>query len=86
MRIPFISLEKLIDGSGEKVLKNLINGKTIIDTNGNNAENQIVLKNLCKQSLRDLLTYLNPEQICSLLEDFVIAIEKYIISQVKCII
>lgn len=56
----------------------MINGKTIIDTNGNKVEKQIVLKNLCKQSLRDLLTYLNPEKICSLLEDFVITIEKYL--------
>ena len=30
MGIPFISLENLIDGSGEKVLKNLIEGKAII--------------------------------------------------------
>ncbi|WP_297427829.1 sigma-54-dependent transcriptional regulator [Clostridium sp.] len=75
MGIPFISLENLIDGSGEKVLKSLIDGKTIVDTN-NKAENQIVLKNLCKQSLRELLTYLNPEKICSLLEDFVITIEQ----------
>ena len=75
MGIPFISLENLIDGSGEKVLKNLIEGKTIIDSN-DKAENQIVLKNLCKQSLREILTFLNPEKICSLLEDFVISIEK----------
>ena len=74
MGIPFISLENLIDGSGEKVLKNLIYGKTIITTN--NVDSQIVLKNLCKQSLRELLTFLNPEKICALLEDFVISIEK----------
>ena len=75
MGIPFISLENLIDGSGEKVLKNLIEGKAIIASN-DKTENQIVLKNLCKQSLRELLTYLNPEKISSLLEDFVISIEK----------
>ena len=75
MGIPFISLENLIDGSGERVLKNLIEGKTIITSN-NKTQNQIVLKNLCKQSLREILTFLNPEKICSLLEDFVIVIEK----------
>ena len=75
MGIPFISIEHLIDGSGEKVLKNLIDGKAIISPN-NMAENQIVLKTLCKQSLREMLTFLNPEKICSLLEDFVITIEK----------
>ena len=73
MEIPFISLENLIDGSGEKVLKSLIEGKTIITSN--NVDNQIVLKNLCKQSLREILTFLNPEKICALLEDFVISIE-----------
>jgi transcriptional regulatory protein LevR len=75
MGIPFISLENLIDGSGEKVLKNLIKGNTIIAPS-DKAENQIVLKNLCKQSLRELLTFLNPEKIGSLLEHFVISIEK----------
>ena len=75
MGIPFISIEHLIDGSGEKILKNLIDGKSIIAPN-NKAENQIVLKTLCKQSLREMLTFLNPEKICSLLEDFVITIEK----------
>jgi len=75
MGIPFISIEHLIDGSGEKILKNLIDGKAIIAPN-NKAENQIVLKTLCKQSLREMLTFLNPEKICSLLEDFVITIEK----------
>ncbi len=75
MGIPFISLENLIDGSGERVLKNLIEGKTIITSN-DKTQNQIVLKNLCKQSLREILTFLNPEKICSLLEDFVIVIEK----------
>ncbi len=75
MKIPFISLENLIDGSGEKTLKNIIEGKTILPSI-NKAENQIVLKNLCKQSLREILTFLNPEKICSLLEDFVITIEK----------
>jgi transcriptional regulatory protein LevR/transcriptional regulator with AAA-type ATPase domain len=75
MGIPFISLENLIDGSGEKTLKSILEGETIIN-HENKAENQIVLKNLCKQSLRELLTFLNPEKICSLLEDFVISIEK----------
>ncbi|WP_242867592.1 hypothetical protein, partial [Clostridium saccharobutylicum] len=38
-------------------------------------ENQIVLKNLCKQSLKEILTFLNPEKICSLLDNFVSCIE-----------
>lgn len=76
MGIPFISIEDLIDGSGEKILKSIIEGKEIIHEQ--KGENQIVLKNLCKQSLRELLTFLNPEKICSLLEDFVNSIEKFL--------
>jgi len=75
MGIPFISLENLIDGSGEKTLKSIIEGKPIVNSN-NKSENQIVLKNLCKQSLRELLTFLNPDKIYALLEDFVTSIEK----------
>ncbi|OOM72499.1 regulatory protein LuxO [Clostridium puniceum] len=75
MGIPFISLENLIDGSGEKTLKSIIEGKPIANSN-NKSENQIVLKNLCKQSLRELLTFLNPDKIYALLEDFVTSVEK----------
>jgi len=75
MGIPFISLENLIDGSGEKTLKSIIQGKPIVNSN-NKSENQIVLKNLCKQSLREILTFLNPDKIYALLEDFVTSIEK----------
>lgn len=73
MGIPFISIEELIDGSGEKILKNIIDGKNVPETN--KGENQIVLKNLCKQSLKEILTFLNPEKICSLLDNFVSCIE-----------
>lgn len=75
MGIPFISLETLINGSGEIILKNILTGKGVTNSD-TKTENQIVLKNLCKQSLREIITYLNPEKICSLLEDFVIEIEK----------
>lgn len=75
MGMPFISLENLIDGSGEKTLRSIIEGKPI-DNSHNKPENQIVLKNLCKQSLRELLTFLNPDKIYGLLEDFVASIEK----------
>ena len=74
MGIPFISIEELIDGSGENILRNIIKGKAF--TQINKGENQIVLKNLCKQTLTEILTFLNPEKIYSLLDDFVKAIEK----------
>lgn len=73
MDFPFISIEELIDGSGEMILKNIIEGKNI--NQDKTKQHQIVLKNLCKQSLKELLTYLNPDKIYSLLEDFVSSIE-----------
>ena len=74
--IPFISIEELIDGSGEEILKNIIEGKAINVTN--KSENKIVLENLCKQTLTEFITFLNPEKIYSLLNDFVNSIEKYL--------
>jgi transcriptional regulatory protein LevR/transcriptional regulator with AAA-type ATPase domain len=71
--IPFVSIEALIDGSGEEILRNIIKGRDIrISTK---SEKQIVLKNLCKQTLVEFITFLNPEKIYSLLEEFVNSIE-----------
>ena len=42
----------------------------------NKSENQIIFKNLCKQTLTEFLTFLNPEKIYSLLDEFVNSIEK----------
>ena len=52
MGIPFISIEELIDGSGEEILKSIIEGKAIKITN--KSENKIILKNLCKQTLTEI--------------------------------
>ncbi|MVX64314.1 PRD domain-containing protein [Clostridium chromiireducens] len=73
MGIPFISIEELIDGSGENILRNIIEGKSVMPCV--KGENQIVLKNLCKQTLTEILTFLNPEKIYSLLDDFIKSIE-----------
>lgn len=72
--IPFISIESLIDGSGEEILKNIIEGNPI-DSTPSKLQNPIVLKKLCKESLQELLTFLNPEKIYSLLEDFINSLE-----------
>ncbi|BCZ46123.1 transcriptional regulator [Clostridium gelidum] len=74
MGIPFISIEELIDGSGEEALKSIIQGKAINITH--KSENKIILKNLCKQTLIEIITFLNPEKIYPLLDDFVNSIEK----------
>ena len=73
MGIAFISIEELIDGSGEQTLRSIIEGKAIKITN--KSENKIILKNLCKQTLTEILTFLNPEKIYSLLDKFINSIE-----------
>lgn len=73
MGIPFISIEKLINGTGEKILRNLIEGIPYSDTNLKDKE--IVLKTLCKQTLKETLTFLNPDKIYCLLEKFVSTLE-----------
>ena len=73
--IPFISIEQLIDGTGENILISIIEGKTIQPII-NRGENQIIFKNLCIQTLAEFITFLNPKKIYSLLDEFVNLIEK----------
>ncbi len=73
--IPFISIEQLIDGTGESILINIIEGKNIQPII-NRGENQIIFKNLCIQTLSEFITFLNPKKIYSLLDEFVNLIEK----------
>lgn len=69
----FISLESLIGGNGEKLLSKIIRKDSIpiVDKN-------IVVKNLCEDSLKQFLTYLNPSKIISVLIEFVNVLEKTI--------
>ena len=73
MGIPFISIEELIDGSGEETLRSIIEGRVVKFTN--KSENKIILENLCKQTLEEILTFLNPKKIYSLLDEFINRIE-----------
>ena len=72
-KIPFISLESLIDGRGERVLRNIIAGeKFMMDEHKEN----IVVKDLCEDNLKQFLTYLNPYKIITVLLNFVSVLEK----------
>jgi transcriptional regulatory protein LevR/transcriptional regulator with AAA-type ATPase domain len=64
---PFIPLDALIDGRGEKVLKNIFRNDdfTMVDKGHN-----LVVRNLCEDSLKQILTYLNPLKIISVLMEF----------------
>jgi transcriptional regulatory protein LevR/transcriptional regulator with AAA-type ATPase domain len=73
--IPFISIEQLIDGTGENILVGIIKGKKSIPTN-NKKDNQIIFKNLCTQTIDEFITFLNPKKIYSLLDEFLNSIEE----------
>lgn len=70
---PFISIEALIGGNGEKCLMNIIQ-KNNIPTQVK--EENIVVKNLCEDSLKEFLTFLNPYKIIGVLMNFTSALEK----------
>lgn len=65
--IPFIPLEKLIEASGEKMLRQLLFDNKIDVIND---EENIVVKDICEDQLREFLTYLNPSKVISLLLEF----------------
>jgi len=60
-KVPFIPLEQLIDGSGEKILTELVLGQEIALVP--QEKSNMVVQNLCEESLQKFLTYLNPSKI-----------------------
>jgi transcriptional regulatory protein LevR/transcriptional regulator with AAA-type ATPase domain len=69
---PFISLEELIGGQGEKILNNIIqNNNFHVEIKKGN----IVVKDLCQDSLNQFLTYLNPTKITNVLYEFTSVLE-----------
>lgn len=70
--IPYIPLDKLIDGEGETILRSLIkNNVKIVERNQN-----VVVRKLCEESLEKFLTYLNPHKVISVLIDFESVLER----------
>ena len=66
---PHISLEHLIEGNGEVVLKQVL-GVDIIPTDQSDKKN-IVVKDLCEDTLKTYLVYLNPYHVTDMLLDWV---------------
>lgn len=64
---PFISLESLIDGSGEGIIKDIVKNNY---SNVKDVDTKIVTKDLCEDSLKQFLTYLNPYKITGELLSF----------------
>ncbi len=71
-QIPFIPLEDFIGGDGEAALLAILTGEP--HTPGKKPSG--VLKDLCDESLRAFLTYLNPEKVLPLLLRFCENVEK----------
>ena len=66
--IPFIPLEQLIDGSGEKMLTELVLGSEIAMVPAE--KSNMVVQKLCEESLQKFLTYLNPAKVMGVLLEF----------------
>ncbi|KRL03604.1 sigma 54-interacting transcriptional regulator [Liquorilactobacillus capillatus] len=88
--IPYISLEDLIAGNGEKQLVALMDPdvkfpETINDTN-------IVVSNMCEDVLRTHLVYLNPFLVCQMLVNWIDKLQTKLEEdfsnsrQIKCIV
>lgn len=71
--IPFIPLEKLIDGNGEVILREIIAGNHCMVLP---QKQSAVIKDLCEDNLRQFLTYLNPHKIIGILLKFVNDLEQ----------
>jgi transcriptional regulatory protein LevR len=66
--IPFIPLEQLIDGSGEKMLTELVLDSEIAMVP--KEQSNMVVQKLCEESLQKFLTYLNPAKVMGVLLEF----------------
>lgn len=74
MNVPFIPLEQLIDGEGERLLTELVFDQEI--TVMPKQKRNMVVQNLCEESLQKFLTYLNPAKVMSVLLEFDRILEK----------
>jgi len=71
--IPFIPLEKLIEGDGETILRRLLKSNVkFVEKEKKN----VVVQKLCEESLQKFLTYLNPLKVMSVLLEFDSVLEK----------
>lgn len=73
IEVPYISLVALIDGDGERILASIVknNGIEVKESNA-----KVVVKDLCTDTLKQFLTYLNPFKIVSILIKFIEIVQK----------
>ncbi|MCP2240842.1 sigma 54-interacting transcriptional regulator [Thermoanaerobacterium thermosaccharolyticum] len=65
--VPFISLERLIEDDGEELLRKIVSNHSIKIVK---KDQDIAVRNLCRDSLNQFLTFLNPDKIINLLIRF----------------
>ena len=70
---PFISLVALIDGDGERILASIVKNNGF-ETKENNTK--VVVEDLCTDTLKQFLTYLNPFKIVGVLIKFIEIVQK----------
>ncbi|MBP1041140.1 sigma 54-interacting transcriptional regulator [Vagococcus sp. BWB3-3] len=76
---PFISLDELIEGEGEQLLSSLISGETREADQKNGGS--VLIRELCEETLRTYLVYLNPLHITTLLLEWIEALEEAVTSK-----
>ncbi|MEO1771630.1 sigma-54-dependent transcriptional regulator [Candidatus Enterococcus ferrettii] len=75
---PFISLEALIEGQGEQQLRSIVSGEDLSSLPADNSPNgSMLIKDLCEETLRSYLVYLNPIHITDLLLQWMSDLESY---------
>lgn len=70
---PFISLVDLIDGDGERILASIVENSGF-ETKENNVK--VVVEDLCTDTLKQFLTYLNPFKIVGILIKFIEIVQR----------
>lgn len=70
---PFIPLEQIICGRGDAILREIVGGAR---PNAGSPEMNVVLRRFCEDGLQEMLLYLNPGKIVSILMDYVDTVEE----------
>jgi transcriptional regulatory protein LevR len=73
LNVPFIPLEKLIEASGEQALRELLlnNQLPVMHEHGS-----VIVRDLCEDTLKEFMTYLNPHKILGILMKFIEQLEQ----------
>lgn len=71
--VPFIPLEKFIEGEGQKMIEQMIKNRHITIKK---SESDVIVRTLCEDTLKSMVVYLNPYRAISVLLKFCDHLEK----------